>query len=148
MRTISIVHIDDNAGDLTLAREALSGERHIAYEGIDEPVAAIGKLGRDCAAGTLPTVILLDLNLAGMSGLDVLRLLASNRALKRVPVIVLTSSDRDQEREECLRLGAASVVVKPATFEELQVVLTSAIAGVGRAGPRKAAAAGADGSMP
>jgi CheY-like chemotaxis protein len=149
MAEITVLHIDDNQGDLVLAREALTAHG-IASEGIDEPVAAIGKLGRDCAAGHAPAAILLDLKIAAMDGYDVLRLLASNRLLKRIPVIMLSSSDRAHEREECLRLGATSYIVKPATFEELSAALASAIAELpkraakARAARAEAAGAGGD----
>jgi CheY-like chemotaxis protein len=126
MGTLSVLHIDDNAGDLTLAREALS-PHGVRYVGIDEPVTAVGRLAEDCTSGKPPSAILLDLNIGCMDGFDVLRLLASNPLLRRIPVIVLSSSDREVEREESLRLGAHAYLVKPSTFESLSELLLTAL---------------------
>jgi CheY-like chemotaxis protein len=129
MGTLSILHIDDNQGDLMLAREALA-PHGVRYEGIDEPVTAVGRLVASCAAGKTPTAILLDLNIGCMDGFDVLQLLSSNRSLRRIPVIVLTSSEREVEREKSLCLGAAAYLVKPDTVDELAKLLMSTLSGL------------------
>nr|MBA3710753.1 response regulator [Planctomycetota bacterium] len=143
MKTMSIFHIDDNAGDLTLAQEAFASQAGISYHGSREPIAAIGKLGMDSAAGRLPSLILLDLNLSGMDGYDVLKLLAANRELSRIPVVVLTSSDDERERETCLKLGAVSFMTKPNTFDGLCATLAAVVTDISRRRPaamRKVAA--------
>jgi CheY-like chemotaxis protein len=66
----------------------------------------------------LPTVILLDLKLPKVNGLDVLRRLKSHRQTSIVPVIILTTSAEDRDIQEAYRLGANSYIVKPVDFEK------------------------------
>jgi CheY-like chemotaxis protein len=116
---LRIVHIDDNRGDLVLAHEAFAAHARVRHEGMDEVIGAIGKVAQDAVGGSPPALIVLDLNLAGMDGVDVLKLLGANKQLRRVPVVILTSSDRQSEREACLAAGAKAFITKPATFEGL-----------------------------
>ncbi len=64
-----------------------------------------------------PSVILLDLNLPGIDGREVLQKIKIDEHLKRIPVIVLTTSNDKRDIEECYRLGANSYVQKPVQFE-------------------------------
>ena len=66
----------------------------------------------------MPTVILLDLKLPKVNGLDVLRRLKSHRQTSIVPVIILTTSAEDRDIQEAYRLGANSYIVKPVDFEK------------------------------
>ena len=65
----------------------------------------------------LPRVIVLDLRLPKVSGLEVLRRIRSNEATKMIPVVVFTSSTEDEDRVESYRLGANSYIVKPFEYE-------------------------------
>ncbi|MGA8573430.1 MAG: response regulator, partial [Desulfobaccales bacterium] len=62
-------------------------------------------------------VILLDLKLPKVSGLEVLQRLKDDERTRTIPVVVLTSSHEDRDIEECYRLGVNSSVVKPVEFE-------------------------------
>ena len=62
-------------------------------------------------------MILLDLKLPKVSGLEVLKKLKSDERCKSVPVVVLTSSQEDQDIQECYKLGVNSYVVKPVEFD-------------------------------
>jgi CheY-like chemotaxis protein len=64
----------------------------------------------------LPAVILLDLNMPLVSGLEVLQELKADERLRQIPVVVMTSSREDRDLEECYRLGVNSYVVKPLDF--------------------------------
>jgi CheY-like chemotaxis protein len=70
------------------------------------------------AADRLPAVILLDLNMPRMNGLEFLRIVKSDPALKRIPVIVLTTSQEESDRAASFELGAAGYVRKPVDFEK------------------------------
>ncbi len=72
---------------------------------------------------TRPHLILLDLHLPGLSGLDVLREIKLDPALRSVPVVVLTTSDEPREMTEAYCLGANSYVVKPLDFRQLKDML-------------------------
>ena len=60
-----------------------------------------------------PNIILLDLNLPGTDGRDVLRTIKANPGLQKIPVIVLTTSNAEQDIEQCYEAGANSYVAKP-----------------------------------
>ncbi|MGZ3647953.1 MAG: response regulator [Syntrophales bacterium] len=64
-----------------------------------------------------PSVILLDLRLPKVDGLEVLRLLRSNETTKMIPVVVFSSSTNDRDRIESYRLGANSFIVKPIAYD-------------------------------
>jgi DNA-binding response OmpR family regulator len=68
---------------------------------------------------TPPALVLLDLKLPKISGFDVLRWIRSNRTLAGLPVVILTSSGQDRDREEGANLGASDYKMKPAGFTEL-----------------------------
>ena len=65
-----------------------------------------------------PALILLDLNLPKASGLEVLQVIKEDYDLKIIPVVMLTTTDRNDEILECYRLGVNSFITKPVKFEE------------------------------
>ena len=69
-----------------------------------------------------PQVILLDLNLPKISGLDVLRRIKADTRTRNIPVVVLTASERNRDIDESRRLGAESYIVKPVNFRSLSEV--------------------------
>lgn len=71
----------------------------------------------------IPKVILLDLKMPKINGIQVLQKIKSDERTKKIPVVVLTSSKEDPDIQECYRLGVNSYVVKPVQFEKfLQAV--------------------------
>lgn len=71
-----------------------------------------------------PKVILLDLNLPGISGLEVLRRIKGDARTQHIPVIILTISSRDYDINECRQLGAETYIVKPVDFQNFSKVTT------------------------
>ena len=72
-----------------------------------------------------PNLILLDLNLPKANGLEVLQLIKRDDDLKIIPVVMLTTSDRNDEILECYRLGVNSFITKPIKFDEYYDTLHS-----------------------
>ena len=70
-----------------------------------------------------PKVVLLDLRLPRISGVEVLRRLKSDDRARTIPVVVLTSSKEDVDVEECYRLGVNSYITKPVSFDEFVKVV-------------------------
>ncbi len=68
---------------------------------------------------SLPGLILLDIAMPGLDGLDVLERIKSTPELKHIPVIMLTSTDRQREIERAYALGANAFIVKPVDFDRL-----------------------------
>jgi two-component system, response regulator len=80
---------------------------------------------KDRSAGH-PRLILLDLKMPRMSGIDVLRRLKSDESSKHIPIVVLTSSAEAQDVQESYKLGVNSYLVKPVAFADFTSVVTHA----------------------
>ena len=121
----TILLVEDNPHDeqLTLRelrRNNLANEVVVARDGecaLDLLFGATDRLGK--AGGGLPEVVLLDLNLPKIGGLEVLRRLRSDSRTKFLPVIVLTSSSEEQDRIKALNLGVNGYITKPVRFGAL-----------------------------
>ena len=114
-----VLLIEDDAGDQLLVRRALAEDlRETDLLVIDEGDAAHDHLVR-CAeergssGGLRPALVLLDLNLPGARGSTILALVRGDRRLRSVPVVVFTTSSREDDIDESYRLGANGYVVKP-----------------------------------
>jgi len=126
-----IMLIEDNEMDIVLTRDAfqqahLGNPIQVAKTGEEALEYLLGK-GEYQDRGTypLPELILLDLKLPGIHGLDVLKQIKTHPKLKRIPVIILTSSAEERDRALGYDLGVNSYLVKPISFEGfLQVVGT------------------------
>ncbi|HBA84781.1 MAG TPA: two-component system response regulator [Verrucomicrobia bacterium] len=77
------------------------------------------------ASHAMPKVVLLDLKLPKVNGLEVLRKLKADERTKLLPVVVLTSSREQQDIENAYKMGANSYVTKPVNFEEFAKAVTS-----------------------
>ncbi len=120
---IEILLVEDNPNDAELTLRALK-KRHLANKIVhlkngEEALDFIhGKntfAGRDTR--NQPKLILLDLKMPKVDGIDVLRNLKSHDATKIIPVVVLTSSKEDPDIKICYELGVNSYIVKPVGFE-------------------------------
>jgi two-component system response regulator len=74
---------------------------------------------RDAHNGAHPGLILLDLNMPGLDGRKTLQLIKQDDALKRIPVIVLTTSADERDIQNCYQMGANTYVQKPVSFDGL-----------------------------
>jgi two-component system response regulator len=119
-----ILLVEDNATDAELCMRALK-KRNLTNrivwakdgaEALDFLFGAGAYAGRDISLK--PKVILLDLRMPKIGGLEVISKIKSNEKLKSIPVVVLTSSKEDFDIRESYRLGANSFVSKPVVFEE------------------------------
>ena len=120
-RPIEILLIEDNPGDQRLTREALKEGRlrnnlSIVEDG-EEAIAFLKKRG-DYENVTRPDLILLDLNLPKMDGQEVLKIIKADEKLKRIPVVVLTTSSADEDIFKAYNLNANCFITKPVDFEQ------------------------------
>jgi two-component system response regulator len=102
----------------TLKKNHIANEILVARDGAEALDYLFGQGTRLGHAPLDPQVVLLDLKLPKLSGLDVLREIRKDPRIRLVPVVVLTSSDEDGDVEESYRLGANSYVKKPVAFPE------------------------------
>jgi CheY-like chemotaxis protein len=113
-----ILLIEDNPDDIELTLRALE-KNHIANEVlIARDGAEALELLFKSAPPLIPSVVLLDLKLPRISGIDVLRRIRSDTRTRLFPVVVLTSSNEDRDLVESYSLGANSYVRKPVSFPE------------------------------
>jgi len=122
MKTKIILLVDDNPDDVQLTLRALKksnilNEVVVAQDGVEalEFLFGTGKYaGRDTKI--MPQVVLLDLKMPRMDGLEVLQRIRKDERTKLQPVVVMTTSSEDQDRVESYNLGANSYVRKPLDF--------------------------------
>ena len=118
--------IEDNADDAYLATRVIgkvcSDQVIVARDG-EEAGELLNKMARDQAHKQI-SLVLLDLKLPKMSGIEVLQAIRTTPALCKIPVAVLTSSDNDLDQERCRELGILDYIYKPMTVERLQQVLS------------------------
>jgi chemotaxis family two-component system response regulator Rcp1 len=125
-RPLEIFLIEDNPGDVLLTREALRDAKvlnrlTVASNG-EEALAMLRHEGIH-ANGIRPDLILLDLNLPRLSGLEVLAAIRTDPALATLPVVMLTSSAAEHDVGDSYALGVNCYVTKPVDIEQfLQVV--------------------------
>jgi two-component system response regulator len=120
---IEILLVEDNTSDAELTIRALK-KNNLANKVIhlDNGASALDYLfGKGEYAKrevkNLPKIILLDLNMPKIGGLEVLRKIKADERTKQIPIIVLTSSKEDPDIQKCYDLGVNSYVVKPVEFE-------------------------------
>jgi two-component system response regulator len=120
---LDIILVEDNPADLEMTLDALR-ENHIAnrvkvLKDGEDAVNYIFRQGEysDCGICEHPALILLDLQLPKIDGLEILRRVRSDERTKEIPVVVLTSSRLDADRFESYRLGVNSYIVKPVEWE-------------------------------
>jgi CheY-like chemotaxis protein len=124
---IDILLVEDDAKDLELTLAAFkkakfANQVEVVRDGaaaLDYLLAKVPRAGR---RESTPQVVLLDLYLPKVSGLDVLRALRSHESTRDLPVIVLTNSRNNSHLREALRLGAETYLVKPIDFHNFSAV--------------------------
>lgn len=116
--------VEDNEDHARIATAVLSQGNHPAkLIWLHDGEEARSYLENDRDNPLLPCLILLDLNLPGISGKELLRWLRGSRRFDATPVVMLTTSGAREDIAACYALGANSYVVKPVCFEEFRRVL-------------------------
>jgi CheY-like chemotaxis protein len=130
MQNKHVLLVEDNANDAELTLAML--EKCNPAVGVDvarDGEEALDYLHRRGAYATRPqrdpVVVLLDLKMPKVNGLEVLREVKSDEKLKRIPVVMLTSSREAQDLRECYRLGANGYVVKPVDARQFTQAITN-----------------------
>jgi CheY-like chemotaxis protein len=118
-----ILLVEDNPMDLDLTlrafnKKSFSNQVHVARDGEE----ALAFIPRWEGGEPLPAVILLDINLPKVNGLEVLRQLKTHERFRRIPVVVLTSSKEDKDLKTAYDLGVNSYIEKPVSFSKFMEV--------------------------
>jgi CheY-like chemotaxis protein len=120
-RVLDVLLVEDDPGDVLIAREAMAaGNLSTHLEVVSDGVEAIAYLRHEngYAGSPRPDLILLDLNLPRKSGHEVLADIKADPALRRIPVVVLTTSRAAEDVDKSYDLHASVHVSKPVDFED------------------------------
>jgi CheY-like chemotaxis protein len=120
---ITILLADDDPDDRLLVKEAFAENRLInelfAVQDGEELMEFLNKRGKYKDSTVVPGLLLLDLNMPRKSGLEALKEIKENEHLRRLPVVILTTSKAEEDILRSYDLGVNSFIVKPVTFEAL-----------------------------
>jgi CheY-like chemotaxis protein len=125
-KTIQLLLVEDNMGDQRLTMEVLKDSKvcskmHTACDGV-EALAFLHKEGKYADAPT-PDLILLDLNMPRKDGREVLAEIKADAELRRIPVLVLTTSSAESDIKKTLDLHANCYITKPVDLEQFANVI-------------------------
>jgi chemotaxis family two-component system response regulator Rcp1 len=126
-RTVELLLIEDNSGDILLTKEAFeeinfTENLSVVTDG-EAALDFLYKQGRYEDAPT-PDLIILDLNIPRVDGRELLTKIKNDSALKKIPVIVLSTSKSDRDIKTCYELQANCYLIKPVDFEEFLEIVT------------------------
>jgi CheY-like chemotaxis protein len=127
-RSIEILLVEDSPSDTDLTVEALAGAKVAnRLSTVDDGVKALAFLRREVpyADAPRPDLILLDLNLPRKDGREVLAEIKADEALRHIPVVVLTSSQAEQDVVRAYALHANCYITKPVDFQQFLAVVKS-----------------------
>ena len=125
---VKILLVEDNAADIRLTKEVLQkggivSNVDIVRDGV-EAIDFLKKKGKFSSVST-PNLILLDLNLPKRNGFEVLEEIKQDEELKRIPVVVLTISDSNEDLIKAYNLHANCYVIKPLEMKEFYRIINS-----------------------
>lgn len=128
LKPILILMADDDEDDRMMTEKAmkknrLSNEIRFTIDGEDLMDYLLQKNAYNSETAPVPDLILLDLNMPRKGGIEALKEIKSNKKLKSIPVIVLTTSSTEEDIIKSYNLGVNSFITKPVTFEELVKVV-------------------------
>ena len=133
---VTLLYVEDNPANLTLVEEIV---RYCPQ--LQLLTAKDGRLGVEMARTHLPQLILMDINLPAMSGIDALKLLRADARTAHIPVIALTANAMPGEVERSMALGFYRYLTKPINLEEFNEAVNSALAHVAQQRRQKGRAA-------
>lgn len=117
-----ILVVENEPADVSLLREMLADGRAMTV--VNDLSTAVTTIEELDSNGALPELVLLDLRLPDGSGFDLLQVLRQELGLEALPVVVLTNSDSDADRERAQELGADRFETKPMDVAEFEGLIT------------------------
>ncbi|WP_346763347.1 response regulator [Mangrovimicrobium sediminis] len=118
MANRKILYVEDNSANLSLVQKVLA-----MVDGIEMTAATTGEQGLELARVSPPDLILLDINLPGMNGFEVLQGIRADARLKSIPVIAMTASATRAELADGMRAGFDCYLTKPFDVRRFLVVV-------------------------
>lgn len=126
-KAIHVLLVEDNRADADLTSETLTEGNNVDVSVAKDGVEALEMLekGGDWAEPDRPTLILLDLNLPRKDGRQVLAVLKTHELLRRIPVVILSSSESERDITSCYELGANCYITKPVDLHSFRATVRS-----------------------
>jgi CheY-like chemotaxis protein len=118
-----VLYVEDNPANVTFMKDLLG-----AFENLELLTAPTAESGIDLAHGHRPAVIIMDINLPGMSGVEALRALRAAPETKDIPVIALTAAASERDRQRGIQAGFYRYITKPVKVDELLDALEALLA--------------------
>jgi PAS domain S-box-containing protein len=118
-----LLYVEDNPANVTFMKDLVS-----TFENIDLLSAPTAEMGIELARRRRPEVIIMDINLPGMSGLDALRALRAAPEMKDIPVIALTAAASERDKQRGMEAGFYRYLTKPVKVDELVTALEALLA--------------------
>ena len=128
LKAVNILLVEDDLGDQkliknSLAKQQISNEIFVADSG-EDALEYLESSKTGDGDHPMPDLILLDLNMPGMGGKEFLKRIKADGQLDTIPVVILTTSDSDQDIIETYKLHASGYIKKPVTLQGFQEVIT------------------------
>ncbi len=125
---MNLLLIEDNPGDVRLTKEALKENNiqvtlNVAFDG-EKALHYLFK-EKEFAQAETPDLIMMDINLPKRNGLEVLERIKTDPKLKKIPVIMLTTSDTYQDIDKCYSLHVNAYIIKPIDFDQFVGIIKS-----------------------
>jgi CheY-like chemotaxis protein len=114
-KQLSVLHIEDNLIEIMKMKRTISfleSKHVIHFANNGEEALEVLIRGEIC-----PDLILLDLNMPRINGIEFLLILKENENLKHIPTVILSTSDNQKDLEACYKIGVSGYVVKPLKYE-------------------------------
>ena len=117
---LSVLLVEDNLDDVLITKRAwkkgrINSELHVAYDG-EEALDFLNKRGKYSEAPNV-SLVLLDLKMPRVNGLEVLQNIKSDKVLKKIPIVMLTTSNRNEDIEKAYEYGCNGYIVKPVSYD-------------------------------
>jgi CheY-like chemotaxis protein len=128
MKTPEILMVDDNPADIDLTSEVLAQSKpHFHVNAVNDGVEAISFLRREgkYATAPVPDLVVLDLNMLRMDGCEVLSNIKTDPALAKIPVVIFTTSQANNDISRSYKLGANCYLRKPGNLPEFVATVQS-----------------------
>jgi len=113
-----VLYVEDNPANIAFMRDLIG-----TFENLELLIALTGEIGLDVAREQRPTLIVMDINLPGMSGLEVMHALRAQPATANVPVIALSAAASERDKQRGLQAGFAAYLTKPVDVEAIISVI-------------------------
>ena len=118
-----VLYVEDNPANVTFMKDLVS-----TFENIDLLTVPTAEMGVELARGRHPEIIIMDINLPGMSGIDALRALRAAPETKDIPVLALTAAASERDRQRGMQMGFYRYLTKPLKVDEFVEALEALLA--------------------